>query len=131
MAFFRYNIEAVKFEGSRMRLMLTLLAVIYSAAFSHPQRPPPYHHSPPTPLAPQAHPPTLTWQEFKTRFGKHYASLAEEHYRSQVFARAVRKMRAHNANPMRKYDMRINPLFDVENDEFHEVYTKTYASPHR
>lgn len=114
-----------------MRLMLTLLAVIYSAAFSHPQRPPPYHHSPPPPLAPQAHPPTLTWQQFKTRFGKHYASLAEEHYRSQVFARAVRKMRAHNANPMRKYDMRINPLFDVENDEFHEVYTKTYASPHR
>ena len=25
--------------------------------------------------------------------------------------------------------MRINPLFDVENEEFEEVYTRAYSSP--
>ena len=109
-----------------MRLMLTLLAVIYSAAFSHSQRPPPCPYSLPSPSPPHNH---LSWQEFKVKFGKQYASLAEEHYGSQVFARAVRKMHMHNSNPARKYDMRINPLFEVENDEFQEVYTRAYSSP--
>ena len=38
-------------------------------------------------------------------------------------------MHMHNSNPARKYDMRINPLFEVENDEFQKVYTRAYSSP--
>jgi hypothetical protein len=124
-AIFGIILEAVKFEGTRMRLMFTLLAVIYSAAFYSPAA---AHAVPdrtpglPAPSTPYSRPALddrpISWDQFRTRFGKHYASFAEEHYRSHVFARAVRAMARHNANPNRTYEMRINSLFDVETKEF-------------
>lgn len=112
-----------------MQLMLTLLAVIQSAAF-FPAAAAPTHPRPPLPTPtttslPPA-PPPITWEQFCQQFGKKYASLAEEHYRRQVFMRAIRQIQQHNANPARTYSMKVNPLFDVDTFEFQEVYTRTF-----
>lgn len=107
--------------------MLTLLAVIQSAAFFlaaaeplHPPLPTPSLSAPPPVPSP------ITWEQFCLQFGKRYASLAEEHYRRHVFLHAVRQMQQHNANPARTYSMKVNPLFDVDSFEFQEVYTRTF-----
>lgn len=110
-----------------MRLMFTL-AVILSAAFctSLTDRPPPEPQHQPNPRPPS--PPILSWADYKLRYAKTYASLAEEQYRSHVFARGMRRMAEHNADPDRSFDMQPNSFLDVDSHEFQEVYTRAYPS---
>jgi hypothetical protein len=112
-----------------MRLMFTtLLAVILSAAFSTPAAISVDPYDQPAPQPSPALAPPLSWGDFKVKYGKHYASLAEEHYRSHVFARGMRKIILHNMSPGRSYDMSPNAFLDVEATEFQEVYTRISPS---
>lgn len=70
----------------------------------------------------------LSFAEFKERYHKHYASVAEEAYRLQVFSQNLKRLRKHNADPARSYSMGINSFLDISPNEFKGLYAATYHS---
>jgi hypothetical protein len=122
-----------------MRLILTtLLSVVLSAVFSLPTAEPPGSSvegthdriSPTPPSSPQPQT-SLSFAEFKSKYGKQYATIAEEHFRQHIFATNLQMLNSHNARANRSFTMRPNGFLDVERSEFAAIYSRTYPSDSR
>jgi hypothetical protein len=133
---FDNNKESIAESASEMRLILTtLLSVVLSAVFSLPTAEPPglsvegtndsSSSTSPTAQHPQT---TLSFAEFKNKYGKQYATIAEEHFREHIFKTNLEILNRHNARPNRTFTMRPNSFLDVERSEFAAIYSRTLPS---
>ncbi|XP_015792775.1 cathepsin L1-like [Tetranychus urticae] len=65
------------------------------------------------------------WESFKTKYGKYYASTAEETFRRNVFAQKLEEIKAHNRradNGEVTYRKGINKFSDLTAEEFKAKY---------
>ncbi|KAK7462507.1 hypothetical protein BaRGS_00038443 [Batillaria attramentaria] len=99
------------------RLALLTLACAATAVAEHPTVDELLHGDVITDYSPYE----KTWADFKTKFGRQYASSEEESYRKQLFMDKVKGIEAHNKDYMNgktTYWKDINQFSDMTGEEF-------------
>ena len=73
----------------------------------------------------QTQPELTEFQSWKTKFGVSYDSMFEDAYREKIFLENLAKMKLHNSNEHRTYDMGINQFSALTDEEFVQTYLGT------
>ena len=63
-----------------------------------------------------------SFEEYKARFGKSYPREGEEEYRKIIFMSNAERIRKHNADPKKSFEMGINQFADLSEAEFQAIY---------
>jgi len=66
--------------------------------------------------------PISEFDEWKNNFGMKYESMFEEAYRERVFLENFGKIKLHNSNEHRTYDMGLNQFSALTDEEFQQTY---------